>query len=193
MKLNKLILVLAASGALVPFAGSAGTATYDIQAYIDGRDLLYIQGDTLQWHHLDYAAVGRWGGGNEPTIISSSLDGTPVMTDVDWYPTWPAPPPDEIRYPAWSSTFTGLDPAFPGAGISSVTLTPIVARYSLSIYQQPTMANGYTLVLDFNDDPIPGPAWYEGLVTVTTVPDGGMSLLFLGLSLSGLAWLRRRS
>ena len=33
--------------------------TLEISALIDGRDQLIIQGDTLQWHHFDFAAVGR--------------------------------------------------------------------------------------------------------------------------------------
>ena len=67
----------------------ANVMRVDIEAMIDGRDLLIIQGDTLQWHHLDYAAVGRHLGANEPTIISTWLGDTLVMDQVNWIPDWP--------------------------------------------------------------------------------------------------------
>jgi hypothetical protein len=181
-KLNKVaLLAMAGLGVLSQgWCAYGNTITYDIDAYIDGQDLLYIQGDTIQWDHLDYAAVGRYGGGNQPTIINGS----------DWYPSWPAVPPDEIRSPAWSSVGT-LAPALPSQDMT-VTLDPIFARDSLTISQLPTGANGYTLVLDFNDDVSPGPAWYEGVVTVNTVPDGGATLALLGTAMTGLAFIRRK-
>jgi hypothetical protein len=65
------------------------TITIDIQAFIDGRDQLIIQGNTLQWDHIDYAAVGRYLGANEPTIITTTLNGVTQLNQTDWYPTWP--------------------------------------------------------------------------------------------------------
>src|SRR5262249_46783369 len=40
----------------------SSTFIIDIKAFIDGRDLLIIKNGTLQWDHLDYAAVGRHNG-----------------------------------------------------------------------------------------------------------------------------------
>jgi hypothetical protein len=37
----------------------AAAFVVEIEALIDGRDQLIIQGNTLQWHHLRSAAVGR--------------------------------------------------------------------------------------------------------------------------------------
>ena len=54
------LLVIAAPSA------TAGTITYDIQAYIDSRDELVFRGTTMQWHHKEGAAPGRHGGANEP-------------------------------------------------------------------------------------------------------------------------------
>ena len=80
----------------IPRDASASSVVLDISAYIDGRDLLIVHGDTLQWHHLDYAAVGRWHGTNQPTIISTSLDSIAQINNMLWVPRWPAAPPDEI-------------------------------------------------------------------------------------------------
>jgi hypothetical protein len=145
------------------------TYTFEIDAFIDGRDQLIVQGGTLQWDHLDFAAVGRnsAGNGNEPTVITTSLNGVTQLDHFDWYPSWPEPPPAEIRYQALSSVFSGLLPALPSTA-ATVTLNVISARDSLSIYQYPTAANSNTLILDFNDDQSSGPAWYDALVTVTT-------------------------
>ena len=147
----------------------ADIITIDVQAYIDGRDLLSIDGNTLQWRHLDYAAVGRYGGGNgnEPTIISTTLDGSPILTNYNWYPDWPEPPPAEIRYPAVSSIFLGLTPSLPSS-VYGVSLEVVSATNSLSIYSLPSAANNYALTLDFNDDPHGGAAWYEAKVTIDT-------------------------
>ena len=80
------------AGSLLFPAGSraADTATLNMTAYIDGRDQLVIQGDTLQWRHLDFCAVGIWNGANVPTTISTTLNGTVEMNKVEWTPEWPS-------------------------------------------------------------------------------------------------------
>jgi hypothetical protein len=180
--LHRLIpLAMVGLGVLFQAVSAYGiTITYAILANIDGQDLLDLQGGTVQWDHLSYAEVGRTAGQNLPTVINGS----------DWYPTWPAPPPNEINYPALSSVGP-LTPALPDQNMT-VTLDPILARDSLTIYQLPTSANDYTLILDFNDDASPGAAWYEADVTVTTVPDGGLTLALLGTAMTGLAFVRRK-
>ena len=75
----------------------AAAFVVEIEALIDGRDQLIIQGNTLQWHHLRFAAVGRHDGRNEPTVISTQLNGVTIMDGVEWIPQWSAPPPDRIN------------------------------------------------------------------------------------------------
>ena len=141
--------------------------TYDIQAYIDGADILVIQGGTLQWQHQSFAAVGRHEGANQPTVISAWRDGVKVMDSVNWIPEWPEPPPAEIRYPALSSVFTGLAPELPN-GPMTVTLTRPRARGNLDIAQYPEFGNSYQMELAFDDDSPLGADWYEAQITVTT-------------------------
>ena len=55
------------------------SGTVVVRAFIDGRDMLSIEGDRFTWTHLDSqtAAVGRWNG-NRPTIVNG----------ISWYPDW---------------------------------------------------------------------------------------------------------
>ena len=139
----KNICLLFISGVALTFSAQAQIYTLEIRAFIDGRDQLIIKGDTLQWHHFDHAAVGRWLGSNDVTTITTTLDGVTVLDHVNWIPDWPEPPPAEIRYEATSSVFTGLSPALPQSPMS-VSLEIFQARYRLEVIQQPTALNNYT-------------------------------------------------
>lgn len=134
---------------------------YDIQAFIDGRDQLVFRGNTLQWFHYDNAAVGRWEGHNEPTIMSTSIGGQSILTNLAWVPTWPEPPPAEIRYPTNSSLFTGLAPAFPATENMDWVLTPVVVRGAVTVVQTPSATNDFAFVIEFDDNPIGGADWYH--------------------------------
>jgi len=176
----------------LPIAARADVTVLDITAYIDGRDQLSIQGDTLQWQHFadvsllgfGTAAVGRFGGQNVPTVISSTLNGVTQMDNVNWTPDWPDPPPNPIRFDAVSSVFTGLTPGLP-SNASDITLTPIENRSLTTMEQLPDASNGYTLIVQFNDNAPNGPAQYRSQISFTTpspVPEGSsvfsFSLLF---------------
>jgi hypothetical protein len=84
-----------------------------IQAQIDGRDQLIIKESSMQWHHFDWAAVGRHLGANSPTIVHSEPNGF----GAEWFPDWPMPVPDEIRFEAFSSVFYGIDSPSIGGGL----------------------------------------------------------------------------
>src|SRR4051812_36300886 len=115
---SKLLLhVLAGALFMLPVgyvdAQAVNTLIYDITGSIDGTDFLIIQGSTLQWHHPanSAAAVGRQGGTNKPTTISTFRNGTSLLNAFDWTPDWPNPPPDNIRFDAYSSVLTPFNPA----------------------------------------------------------------------------------
>jgi hypothetical protein len=168
--------VLAICSLLLPVGVlAANTTTINVTAYIDGRDLLVIQGSTLQWHHFDFCAPGLWDGANVPTTISTTLNGTVEMSDVEWIPDWPSVYSSTcgiagvVDFPAFSSAFTSLTPALPSAPVN-VTLTPIQARGTVSIVQNPSSENGNTLIVEFNDDPEPDAATYQVQLTITPAP-----------------------
>ena len=126
----------------------------DIQAHIDGRDHLILKGDTIQWHHFDFSAVGRHIGSNAPTIVNG-IQGT----SHEWLPIWPSPPPDEIRFEAFSSVLQGVMPSIPSDGVPW-QVEKVFGRGEVSIIEQPTLANDFTLIVEFNDNPIGGSTFY---------------------------------
>jgi hypothetical protein len=114
-----------------------------IQALIDGRSQLILKGDTAQWHHLDYAAPGRHDFRNEPTIING----------IAWYPKWPDRRNTQNQdCNCYSDVLSGVSPAIPSRA-AKVTLRTIRSRGETTILQQPSAANGYTLIIEFNDNP----------------------------------------
>ena len=82
------------------------------------------------------------------------------MDHVPWVPDWPQPPPDEIRFEAFSSVFSGLSPAIPTREMT-VAIEPIAVRGNVRIAQQPSEANGYTSIIEFNDYGPLGPGTYR--------------------------------
>jgi hypothetical protein len=172
--------------AITNFAGAEIT-TLDITALIDGRDQLIISNNSIQWHHFDYAAVGRHEGRNEATIITMTRGNITYLDQLNWTPTWSEPAPNEIRFEDYSSIFTGLVPNLPR--VTDVTLIAVEARSAMSIFQLPNQNNNFTTILEFNDNGPNGSAWYHGIVTFTYIPSPGAAAL---IGLSGLL-MRRRS
>ncbi|MAE20389.1 hypothetical protein CMK12_15910 [Candidatus Poribacteria bacterium] len=139
---------------------SQTTMTVEIKAHIDGKDILIIDDNTLRWHHLEYAAVGRHDGDNKPTIISTALNSVAQMNSVGWTPTWSTPPPDNIRQEEFSSIYSGLSPSLPNQDMT-VSLDKIQVRENASISQQPNSGNGYQIKVTFDDKGAGGSADYH--------------------------------
>lgn len=134
-----------------------GVPRIEVQAQIDGRDLLILKGNTMQWHHLDFAAVGRERGGNAPTLIGGLLSSND--TAILWLPVWPLPPPDEIRFEALSSVLQGIRPSIPADDLVWKA-EKIFGRGEVKIVEQPTSANGFTLIVEFDDNAFGGSTFY---------------------------------
>jgi hypothetical protein len=126
----------------------------EIQAHIDGRDRLIMKGDTIQWHHFDFAAVGRHLGSNSPTIIGDAMG-----TILEWLPTWPSPPPDEIRFEAVSSVLQGIIPPIPSDGVTW-QIEKVFGRGEVRIIEQPTSINDFALIVEFDDNAPLGSNFY---------------------------------
>lgn len=115
-----------------------------IEALIDGRSQLVLRGNTAQWHHLDFAAPGRHEFRNEPTTLNDAI----------WFPVWPDDPDEENYFcDCFSDVFKPVKPTQPRKDVS-VDLNLIQSRGETEIVQYPSKDNDYTLILDFNDNPI---------------------------------------
>ncbi|MGN6369971.1 MAG: hypothetical protein ACTHN5_17075 [Phycisphaerae bacterium] len=157
----------------------ADVITYDVTGYIDTSDYLRISGSSFQWVHTDTggAAVGRHAGNNFPTIISSTLNGVPQLSNVNWIPTWPQPVPNEIRFNALSSSLDTIAPPLP-ASVADVQLSVLSGRGSLLLTALPSPQNNNTLIIEFKDG-FSGSANLDALITITTPEPASLSLLAL--------------
>jgi hypothetical protein len=132
-----------------------GEETIRIRALIDGRSRLTIQGNSVQWQHFNFAAPGRHSGVNEPTIVNG----------YQWLPVWPDVPNEENREcNCFSDRLELNQPLLPKAQVP-VSLDPIAARGIVEIVEQPSAANNYALVVEFNDNDIGASADYEILLS----------------------------
>jgi len=126
-----------------------------IMAEIDGRSRLILDDDTAQWHHLNFAAPGRLncdiGEPIQPTLIDGQI----------WWPQWPDVPTCENRFcNCDGEVHSGFLPGLPD-GDFTVSLQLVEGRGSCTIVEHPSAANGYAVVIEFDDDPFGGDAWYE--------------------------------
>ncbi len=140
-------------GSLVWPAAAAAEFVLEIEALIDGTDRLILKRDTLQWHHLFAAAVGRHHGANAPTIVF------PYPGASEWFPEWSEPPPAEIRREELSSILSGLSPPLPTDGVP-FAVQKIFGRGDTVIVQQPSAGNDFTLIVEFDDGGFAGPRYY---------------------------------
>jgi hypothetical protein len=171
------------------------SATLNVQAFVDGKSRLYIQGSNVWWYHIEAAAPGREGapGTDYPTILNGH----------NWYPRWPGEPPITDQRDCGgceSIKYHNLSPALAtdGAAIQVVEID-IRDKETVSIIDQPIEANGYTAIVEFND-PEGGAYWskieitYSGSESTTSVPTmNEWGMIFMSLLLAGTAiWVIRR-
>ena len=124
--------------------------TLRVEALIDGRSHMILRGNTVQWHHLDFAAPGRHVFRNEPTVVNG----------MAWLPLWPDGPDAENRFcNCVSDVFSDLQPPLPHSDMT-IHLRTIQGRSTARIIQFPTSNNNFTLIIEFNDNPFGGPDVY---------------------------------
>jgi hypothetical protein len=205
--MRKVVICLMVVSLLACWVSMVQAYTLQIDAYIDGRSLLVMQGNTIQWHNEAYVVPGKHEGFNFPTKLT-----TTDMSLVEWYPDWPNGTSGNV----FSDTFTGLNRPLASIGQTVSLLnytydvrdmeggmefgTPLYTMVYIS--QQPSSANNYTLIIAFDDAPYYGSYWYTATIDYTpgnaVVPITGNAvvpipptLLLLGSGLLGLAGWRR--
>ena len=190
--ITAVLLVFFALAGLVLLPAPAAADYYDITAYIDALSFLIIKDNTMQWHNDSGWPVGKFPDvANAPTTIVTN-GGTPDYWYPDW-PNWNQPPDYQTTGKFMSSVYTGLNPSLPRV-TQDVTLTKIEGRpeyIDISIVQNPSSANDYTLILAFNDGNWDAATWYRARVDFAPVPLPP-SLLLLGSGLVGVALLCRK-
>jgi hypothetical protein len=119
-----------------------------IEAYIDGRSELYLDGwipGVQDWYHLDGAGPGRAGGVNLPTRLGAQ----------NWYPEW-GDVPDSSLQDCHCRSHVGANnlPWYPVHHYLDPRLRR--GRGSVSFDEEPEGSIG----IMFDDNAFPGAAWY---------------------------------
>jgi hypothetical protein len=136
-----------------------------VRALIDGRSQLVVRGGSVYWHHLDFAAPGRW----QDPETQRAYDEPTYLNGAAWYPTWPDQPDRENRDCGCnSSSIAGI--AALARQDQTASLSVEQARGPVTIIQQPEAGNDYTLIVEFDDGGPGGADWYE--VTLRYVTSG---------------------
>jgi hypothetical protein len=128
---------------------------HTFRAWIDGRSRLTLDDATARWDHFDFAAPGRLECNIGAMIEPTTIDG------FDWFPVWPDVPDCENRdCGCGSDSYLGLQPPIPDAELF-VSLIVIAARGPVTLVEVPQAANGYRVVIEFDDNALGGADWYE--------------------------------
>lgn len=132
------------------------SASIRIRAWIDGRSQLILDDATARWQHFDFAAPGRLDCNTGAEIQATYLE------SVAWWPEWADLPDCENRFcgGCFSSLFEGLQEPLPNKPYTP-TLKLIESRGTALIVEYPSEANGYRVVIEFDDNPWNAAAWYE--------------------------------
>jgi len=162
--LKRLVLCSIIALVAIPVQGAGTTpasppieTTLNVRSFIDGRSQLVLQDNVVYWRHLERAAPGR-------------LWQSTVLNGADWLPTWPDQPTSENRDcdGCESSRSESVPVLAPQAQV--VTLDVIQARERVEIVQQPDQNNGFTLIVEFDDNNYWGAELYEINLNYVTGP-----------------------
>jgi hypothetical protein len=124
-----------------------GAKLVTILSLIDGSDLLKIRGNELWFEHRNFVLPGKWvdhfdTSGNEPTYINSEA----------WTPKWNG---------AVSVPYAAKARLLPEGSQFDARLVTPQDRGAVTIVEQPSAQNNFTLSLLLDDDAAVGAAWYQ--------------------------------
>lgn len=137
--MRRLTLLLALLLAHFAMADEQGKLSF--RGYIDGSDILHIQGKRVWFEHRHYNRPGAKGGEVLPILINGK----------EWAPRWDG---------KISSPFL-LESPLPDGIPLELSIEPILVRGSVTIHAHPAPANEFALALLIDDNANPGGGWYE--------------------------------
>jgi len=130
------------------------SAVLNVQAFVDGRSRLVIQGNNVRWQHFDYDAPGWENPGYDPTYLNSTA----------WFP-WPEDSNDSHLNcnGCYSEWYNDLSPALASTEnpIGVTVISPGLGERPggvVSVVEPPSASNGYTAIVEV-DDNSPGGGW----------------------------------
>jgi hypothetical protein len=166
MKLTIMALVSALPGLAVSLHAAS---VLKVDAQVDGLSRLVVQTNRIYWDHVLYTKPGLYFT-NLPTVLNG----------YSWFPNWPTPNVEtpEASLPLEAhSVFT----------TNQIVLTQSAGRGTVSIVQQPSPTNDFTLIVQFDDVTPGGADWYE--VTLQEVATIIPPLTTIQVASKGISWL----
>ena len=127
-------------------------ASFKVRSQIDAHSQLVVRRDSLYWHHLLFARPGLNNCGC-PTLING-YPWTPIwLNDIAEIGPTDAPIDSEPL---------DVSAVFPTGGVA---ITEVSGRGRVAIVQQPSAANDFTLIVDFDDIKEGGAALYDMMLS----------------------------
>jgi hypothetical protein len=155
------------------------SSVFTISAYIDGVSELVIDGNNTHWHHIAFAAPGRWQGHDYPTIINGK----------EWLPEWPEPGRNDFC-DCDSTSVSDLLPEI--SDTSQVSLNVINARGPVSIVDTYHQDNTHNFIILFDDYTPGGASWYDIELHINTSPiPVPSSFVLMAAGLAGLLYRKK--
>lgn len=119
-----------------------------VRTLIDGKDTLYIRGDSMWFVHHAYQLPGQWAGENLPTYINQ---------EQEWMIEWNGTLSDVIKIEKPESTLPDYG-EWNSENMMVKFYTPSYGEAAVREY--PTAENDYTLVIALDDVEPHGAHWF---------------------------------
>ena len=151
------LAVFVTSLMLSPFTFAA---SFKVRAQIDAHSQLVVRRDSPYWHHLIYVRPGLHDC-RCPTLING----------YPWTPIWLKEIAElDLTDPPVDSKPLDISASFSASGVA---IAEVLGRGRVAVAQQPTAANDFTLIVDFDDIKEGGAAFYDltlSAVSITALP-----------------------
>ena len=118
-----------------------------VRSFIDGCDVVKIQGDKVWFEHKTFSFPGAWKGFNEATFVNGEA----------WTPAWNGMVSDKFE-------IANKESALPAQRAFTADNLKVYANCGLgrfSVAEYPSADNEYTLAITLDDSTAEGASWYE--------------------------------